>query len=127
MTSARAERSAVPGGNEVVPVVNRLSRQFAHVILTQDWHCAGHLSFASSHPGKKPLDRVRLPYGEQILWPDHCVEGTPGAQFHPNLDVTHCEAIIRKGYRREIDSYSALYENDRQRRPDWLAICGSGN
>ena len=69
---------AVPGGDEVVPVVNRLSRQFAHVILTQDWHCAGHLSFASSHPGKKPLDRVSLPYGEQILWPDHCVEETPG-------------------------------------------------
>jgi len=105
---------AVPGGNEVVPVVNRLSQQFAHVILTQDWHCAGHLSFASSHPGKRPLDRVRLPYGEQILWPDHCIEGTRGAQFHPDLDVAHCESIIRKGYRREIDSYSALYENDRE-------------
>lgn len=105
---------AVPGGDEVVPIINKLSRRFAHVILTQDWHCEDHLSFASSHPGKKPLDRVKLSYGEQILWPDHCVEGMPGAQFHPNLDVAHCELILRKGYHREIDSYSAFFENDRQ-------------
>jgi serine/threonine protein kinase len=105
---------AVAGGDEVVPVINKLSRRFAHVILTQDWHCEDHLSFASSHPGKKPLDRAELPYGEQILWPDHCVEGTPGAEFHPNLQVAHCELVIRKGYHREIDSYSAFFENDRQ-------------
>jgi nicotinamidase/pyrazinamidase len=105
---------AVPGGDEVVAVINKLSRRFAHVILTQDWHCEDHLSFASSHPGKKPLDRVELPYGEQILWPDHCIEGTPGAEFHPKLDVAHCELVIRKGYHREIDSYSAFFENDRQ-------------
>jgi len=105
---------AVAGGDEVVPVVNKLSRRFAHVILTQDWHCEDHLSFASSHPGKRPLDRVELPYGEQILWPDHCIQGTPGAEFHPKLDVAHCELVIRMGYHREIDSYSAFFENDRQ-------------
>ncbi|HQR42247.1 MAG TPA: bifunctional nicotinamidase/pyrazinamidase [Gemmatales bacterium] len=105
---------AVPGGDEVVPVINKLSRRFSHVIMTQDWHCEDHLSFASSHPGKKPLERVKLPYGEQILWPDHCVEGTDGAAFHPKLDVAHCELVIRKGFHREIDSYSAFFENDRQ-------------
>jgi nicotinamidase/pyrazinamidase len=105
---------AVPGGDEVVPIINKLSRRFAHVILTQDWHCEDHLSFASSHPGKKPLDRVQLTYGEQILWPDHCVQGTHGAEFHPKLEVAHGELIIRKGYHREIDSYSAFFENDRQ-------------
>ncbi len=105
---------AVAGGDEVVPVINKLSRRFAHVILTQDWHCEDHLSFASSHPGKNPLDRVEMPYGEQILWPDHCVEGTPGAAFHPKLDVAHGELVIRKGYHRDIDSYSAFFENDRQ-------------
>jgi len=105
---------AVAGGDEVVPVINKLSRRFAHVILTQDWHCEDHLSFASSHPGKKPLERTRLPYGDQILWPDHCIAGTPGAEFHPQLDVAHCELVIRKGFHREIDSYSAFFENDRQ-------------
>jgi nicotinamidase/pyrazinamidase len=105
---------AVTDGDEVAPVINKLSRRFAHVILTQDWHCEDHLSFASSHPGKKPLDRVELFYGDQILWPDHCIEGTPGAEFHPMLDVAHCELVIRKGYHREIDSYSAFFENDRQ-------------
>jgi eukaryotic-like serine/threonine-protein kinase len=111
---------AVAGGDEVVPIVNKLSRQFPHVILTQDWHSPDHLSFASSHPGKKPLERVNLSYGEQILWPDHCVMGTRGAEFHPNLDVAHCELILRKGFRREIDSYSAFFENDR-RTPTGLA------
>ncbi len=105
---------AVAGGDEVVPVINKLSRRFAHVLLTQDWHCEDHLSFASSHPGKKPFDQVDLPYGEQVLWPDHCVEGTSGAEFHPKLDVAHCELVIRKGYHRDIDSYSAFFENDRQ-------------
>src|SRR5438034_5672308 len=81
---------AVPDGDAVVPVINELSRGFKHVILTQDWHCPDHLSFASSHPGKKALERIELPYGEQILWPDHCVQGTPGADFHSELDVAHC-------------------------------------
>ncbi|HKA08093.1 MAG TPA: bifunctional nicotinamidase/pyrazinamidase [Gemmataceae bacterium] len=111
---------AIAGGDEVVPIVNKLSRQFPHVILTQDWHSPDHLSFASSHPGKKPLERVNLSYGEQILWPDHCVMGTHGAEFHPKLDVAHCELILRKGFRREIDSYSAFFENDR-RTPTGLA------
>ena len=101
-------------------MINKLSRRFSHVILTQDWHCEDHLSFASSHPGKKPLERVELSYGPQILWPDHCVEGTAGAEFHPDLVVEHCELIIRKGYHREIDSYSAFFENDR-RTPTGLA------
>ncbi len=105
---------AVEGGDEVIPVINKLSRRFAHVILTQDWHCEDHLSFASSHPGKKPHDHVQLPYGEQILWPDHCVQRSEGAEFHPKLDVSNCELVIRKGYHRDIDSYSAFFENDRQ-------------
>lgn len=104
---------AVPEGDAVVPVINDLSRRFAHVVLTQDWHPADHLSFASSHAGRKSLETVRLSYGEQILWPDHCVRGTPGAEFHPDLDAAHCELILRKGFRREIDSYSAFFENDR--------------
>lgn len=105
---------AVPDGDRVVPIINKLSRRFAHVILTQDWHCDDHLSFASSHPGMKPLARIEFPYGQQILWPDHCVQGTRGAEFHPDLDVAHCELILRKGYHRDIDSYSAFFENDRQ-------------
>ena len=105
---------AVPEGDAVVTVVNDLSRRFKHVILTQDWHSPDHLSFASSHPGKKPLERIRLPYGEQILWPDHCVQGTTGAEFHPELDVAHCELIMRKGHHRDVDSYSAFFENDRR-------------
>ncbi len=105
---------AVPQGDQVVPIINRLSRRFAHVILTQDWHCEDHLSFASSHPGKKPRDLIELSYGPQILWPDHCVQGTHGARFRPDLEVENCELIIRKGFHREIDSYSAFFENDRQ-------------
>ncbi|AGA27836.1 serine/threonine protein kinase [Singulisphaera acidiphila DSM 18658] len=105
---------AVPEGDLVVPIINKLSRRFAHVILTQDWHCDDHLSFASSHPGSKPMSQIELHYGLQILWPDHCVQGTPGAQFHPDLDLDRCEMIIRKGYHRDIDSYSAFFENDRQ-------------
>lgn len=110
----------VPNGDEVVPIVNKLSRRFAHVVMTQDWHCEDHLSFASSHPGNKPLDRIELPYGSQILWPDHCVQGTLGAEFHPELEIANCELVIRKGYHREIDSYSAFFENDR-RTPTGLA------
>ncbi len=103
---------AVPDGDEVVPVINRLIEQFDHVLLTQDWHPADHLSFASSHAGKSPYDTVRLSYGDQILWPDHCVQGTSGAEFHPDLDWTKAQLVIRKGFRREIDSYSAFFEND---------------
>ncbi len=109
-------RLAVPRGHEVVPLINRLASRFAHVVLTQDWHPAGHLSFASSHGGRKPYDTVALSYGEQILWPDHCVQGTPGAAFHPELAVPHAQLILRKGYHRGIDSYSAFYENDRKTR-----------
>lgn len=111
---------AVPDGDEVVPVVNRLIERFRHVVLTQDWHPAGHLSFASSHPGKEPYDTVQLDYGEQILWPDHCVQGTNGAEFHPDLRWRTAELVIRKGFRREIDSYSTFFEND-DRTPTGLA------
>jgi nicotinamidase/pyrazinamidase len=111
---------AVPGGDEIVQVVNKLAAGFSHVILTQDWHPAGHASFASSHPGKKPFDTIEVSYGQQTLWPGHCVQGTQGAAFHPRLDVPHAELVLRKGYRRAIDSYSAFRENDR-RTPTGLA------
>ncbi len=104
---------AVADGDAVVPVVNRLARRFAHVLLTQDWHPREHRSFASAHAGRQPFESVSMPYGEQTLWPDHCVQGTAGAAFHPALDIPHAELVIRKGYRREIDSYSAFFENDR--------------
>jgi nicotinamidase/pyrazinamidase len=111
---------AVPDGDAIVPVVNKLAAGIPHVILTQDWHPLGHASFASSHPGKQPFDTIEVSYGEQILWPDHCVQGTQGAAFHPGLDVPHAELVIRKGFRRAIDSYSAFRENDR-RTPTGLA------
>ena len=101
---------AVPHGDDVVPVVNRLARRFEHVILTQDWHPAGHGSFASTHPGRRPYEIVPMSYGVQVLWPDHCVQDTPGVAFRNDLDVPHAQLIIRKGYRREI--YSAFFEND---------------
>jgi len=104
---------AVPRGDEVVAVINGLARSFPHVVLTQDWHPKDHLSFASQHPGAKPYDNFAAPYGPQVLWPDHCVQGTPGAAFHPSLAVPHAELVIRKGYHRAIDSYSAFRENDR--------------
>ncbi|MGE0749048.1 MAG: bifunctional nicotinamidase/pyrazinamidase [Variibacter sp.] len=107
-------RLAVPRGDEVVPLANDLAARFAHVVLTQDWHPPGHHSFASSHPGRQPFETVSFDYGPQILWPDHCVQGTPGAQFHPRLDIPHAELVIRKGFRRTIDSYSAFQENDRK-------------
>ena len=105
---------AVPQGDEIVPVVNRLARRFAHVVLTQDWHPPGHRSFASAHPGKQPFETVDVEYGAQTLWPDHCVRGTSGAGFHPGLDIPQIELILRKGYRAGIDSYSAFRENDRE-------------
>jgi nicotinamidase/pyrazinamidase len=104
----------VTQGDQVVPVVNRLLGRFAHVVLTQDWHPRDHLSFASSHEGRKPFERIALPYGPQTLWPDHCIQGTKGAEFHRSLDLRPAELVIRKGFRREIDSYSTFYENDRR-------------
>ena len=105
---------AVPRGDEVVPVINRLAQRFAHVVLTQDWHPPGHRSFASTHPGRKPYETITAPYGPQILWPDHCVQGTPGVEFRKDLRTTHAELVLRKGYHRDIDSYSAFLENDRR-------------
>lgn len=105
---------AVARGDEIVPLVNRLARRFAAVVLTQDWHPAGHASFASSHPGRKPFETMRLPYGKQILWPDHCVQGTPGAAFAAGLDIPHAQLIIRKGHHPKVDSYSAFLEADRK-------------
>jgi nicotinamidase/pyrazinamidase len=105
---------AVPHGDEVVPVINQLAVRFAHVILTQDWHPRGHLSFASSHPGKQPFKTIEVAYGEQVLWPDHCIQGTPGAAFRKDLAIPHAELVLRKGYHRAIDSYSAFYENDKK-------------
>lgn len=111
---------AVPNGDEVVPVINALARRFSHVVLTQDWHPEGHRSFASSHPGRKAFETVQVAYGPQILWPDHCVQGTRGAEFRADLDIRHAALVIRKGFRPEIDSYSALYEND-HKTPTGLA------
>jgi nicotinamidase/pyrazinamidase len=105
---------AVPGGDEIVPVVNRLAGEFAHVILTQDWHPPGHSSFASAHPGRRAFETIEMDYGAQILWPDHCVQGTAGAGFHPGLDIPGAELVLRKGFHPAIDSYSAFRENDRQ-------------
>lgn len=102
----------VPDGDAVVPLINNAARAFANVVLTQDWHPAGHSSFASSHPGRRPYDAITLEYGEQTLWPDHCVWSTRGADFHPRLDVPHATLILRKGFRRAVDSYSAFFEND---------------
>lgn len=105
---------AVKDGDQVVPVINRLGKAFENVVMTQDWHPRGHISFASSHPGKKPYDTVRVPYGEQVLWPDHCVQGTEDADLRKDLDVPQAQLIIRKGYHKEIDSYSAFMEADRR-------------
>ena len=126
---------AVPQGDEIVPAVNRLAAEFTHVVLTQDWHPRGHASFASSHPGRQPFDTIDVAYGEQILWPDHCVQGTRGADFHPDLTVPHAELVLRKGFRAAIDSYSAFFENDhrtptglvgylKERRFECIALCG---
>lgn len=104
---------AVPGGNQIVPGINALMDEFSTVVLTQDWHPADHASFASRHSGKAPLETVDMPYGSQVLWPDHCVQGTPGAAFHPDLRTDPAQCILRKGFRASIDSYSAFFENDR--------------
>jgi nicotinamidase/pyrazinamidase len=108
---------AVAGGDEVIPAIQSVAPRFPHVLLTQDWHPAGHSSFACAHPGREPYEQIAMPYGAQTLWPVHCVQGTPGAEFHPELlrggALSHAELILRKGFRREIDSYSAFFENDR--------------
>ena len=126
---------AVPEGDAIIPAVNALARRFKHVVLTQDWHPSGHASFASSHPGKAPFDTIELDYGAQTLWPDHCVQASDGATFHPALDIPSVELIVRKGYHLGIDSYSAFRENDRktptglagylrERGFDRVTICG---
>ena len=104
---------AVPDGDAIVPGINALMGDFAHVILTQDWHPAGHSSFASSHPGRAPYEVTQMPYGPQVLWPDHCIQGTPDAAFHPDLATDRARAILRKGMNPAVDSYSAFFENDR--------------
>lgn len=104
---------AVAGGDEIVPLVNRLIERFHRVVATQDWHTAGHTSFAVAHPGRQPFETIEVAYGLQTLWPVHCVQGTPGADFHADLDLTTAELILRKGYHGTVDSYSAFFENDR--------------
>ncbi|MGB7266952.1 MAG: bifunctional nicotinamidase/pyrazinamidase [Terracidiphilus sp.] len=104
---------AVPHGDEVIAPILRVAPKFEHIILTQDWHPANHTSFAASHPGKQPYDSIELAYGTQTLWPPHCVQGSSGAEFHPALQLPWAELILRKGFRPEIDSYSAFFENDR--------------
>jgi nicotinamidase/pyrazinamidase len=105
---------AVTQGDEVVPVINGLLPRFENVVLTQDWHPRGHASFASAHAGKKPFETTRLPYGEQVLWPDHCVQGTKGAEIHAGLQATKAQLVIRKGFHDGIDSYSGFVEADRK-------------
>jgi nicotinamidase/pyrazinamidase len=105
-------RLAVAGGDEIIEPINAMAKSFRNVVLTQDWHPAGHISFASTHAGAKPFDVIELPYGPQVLWPDHCVIGTKGAEFSALLDIPHVQTTIRKGYRDTIDSYSAFKEND---------------
>lgn len=104
---------AVPGGEAILPLVNEIAKRFETVVLTQDWHPADHISFAANHPGKAAFETITLAYGEQVLWPTHCVHGTPGAALHPALDIPHASAIIRKGGHRDVDSYSAFLEADR--------------
>jgi nicotinamidase/pyrazinamidase len=103
---------AVPGGEKVVPAVNRIAQRFRNVVLTQDWHPKDHISFASNHANKRPFDTIKLAYGAQVLWPDHCVQDTQGAEFHRSLHIPQVGLVVRKGFHRSIDSYSAFYEND---------------
>jgi nicotinamidase/pyrazinamidase len=105
---------AVVGGNEIIPHINEEMAKYDCVVLTQDWHPKGHSSFATSHEGKNPLELIKMPYGDQVLWPDHCIQGSKGAEFHPDLNIEQANAIIRKGSNPFIDSYSAFFENDRE-------------
>jgi nicotinamidase/pyrazinamidase len=104
----------VPEGDKIIPIINKLGTLFRNVVMTQDWHTAGHVSFASSHPGKKPFETIQLPYGTQVLWPDHCVQGTADAEMAKELRIPHAQLVIRKGYRQHVDSYSAFLEADRR-------------
>lgn len=104
---------AVANGDAVIDVIHQVATQFEHIVLTQDWHPAGHTSFASAHAGKHAFETIELSYGTQTLWPDHCVQGSKGAEFHPNLSLPRAELILRKGFRPQIDSYSTFFENDR--------------
>jgi nicotinamidase/pyrazinamidase len=126
---------AVPDGDAIVPLINTLAKKFDHVILTQDWHPAQHISFATTHPNKNPFEVIEVPYGPQTLWPEHVLQHTEGAAFHPALHIPHAELILRKGFRRHIDSYSAFLENDhftptglagylRERNLQRLFLCG---
>jgi nicotinamidase/pyrazinamidase len=103
---------AVQDGDQVIPVINRIAKGFANVVMTQDWHTAGHISFASTHPGKKPFEVIDLPYGKQVLWPDHCVQGTDGAALSKDLSIPHAALVVRKGFHKDVDSYSAFTEAD---------------
>jgi len=105
---------AVPEGDAVIAPILQAAPRFGHVVLTQDWHPEGHGSFATAHAGRQPLETVEMPYGEQTLWPEHCVQGTWGAELHPELNLPQAELILRKGFRREVDSYSAFFENDQR-------------
>jgi nicotinamidase/pyrazinamidase len=105
---------AVAGGDEVIGMIHRIAPLFPHLVLTQDWHSPHHQSFASAHPGRRVFETIEVSYGAQTLWPDHCVEGTRGAEFHPDLRLPQAELILRKGFRPEVDSYSAFFENDRR-------------
>ena len=105
---------AVGKGEEVIPIINKLGKDFANVVMTQDWHTPDHVSFASQHSGKKPFEMVKLPYGDQVLWPDHCVQGTDGAAIHKDINIPHAQLVIRKGFRKTVDSYSAFREADRK-------------
>jgi len=104
----------VKEGDQIVPLINRIARRFQNVVITQDWHTPGHTSFASSHPGHKPFELIDVPYGKQVLWPDHCVQGTPDAALHHDLDIPHAQLIIRKGFHAQTDSYSAFVEADKK-------------
>ncbi|MGB0823632.1 MAG: bifunctional nicotinamidase/pyrazinamidase [Alphaproteobacteria bacterium] len=118
---------AIAEGDQVVPVANAVMDRFSTIVLTQDWHPADHQSFASRHPGKGPFETMAFPYGEQTLWPDHCVQGTPGAAFHPDLNLNPAQLVIRKGFRSAVDSYSAFQENDQQTKTglaEWLRARG---
>jgi nicotinamidase/pyrazinamidase len=126
---------AVKEGDQIVPLVNQIAKAFHNVVMTQDWHTADHISFASQHPGKKPFETIKLAYGTQVLWPDHCVQGTEGASIVNGVNIPHAQVIVRKGFHREVDSYSAFLEADRKtetglvgylkhRKISGLFICG---
>jgi len=107
---------AVKDGDQVIPVINRIAKDFDNVVMTQDWHTAHHISFASTHDGKKPFEVIKLPYGNQVLWPDHCVQGTEGASIAKDINIPHAQLIIRKGFHNDVDSYSAFLEADKETR-----------